>query len=206
MHQPTSAIIIAGGGSRRLGQDKRRLRLWDAAGPTLLEHTVALAGKLCDEVIVTMNDAAEWPGLVARVVPDTLPGAGPLAGLHAGLAAATHPFALVLAADMPFLSEALLRAMLAQPRRFELLALASPAARNSLGIEPLHAVYRCTVASHLQAALEHGERGIGAALAGLQITVLPAEEATRYDPTGRSAWSLNTPEQLAQAQAIIAQR
>jgi molybdenum cofactor guanylyltransferase len=203
MHYRTSAIVVAGGSSRRLGEDKRRLRLWGEAGPTLLEHTVALAGRLCDEVIVALGNDEEWPGLAARRVPDTVPGAGVLAGLHAGLAAATHPFALVLAADMPFLGEQLLRAMLAYPRRFDVLALAAPNARNPLGIEPLHAVYRSAVAAHLGAALARGERGIGAALAGLQITTLPPEIAAQHDPAGRSAWSINTAEQLAQVRALL---
>jgi molybdenum cofactor guanylyltransferase len=199
----TTGVVVAGGRSRRLGQDKRRLRLWGEDGPALLERTVALLGGLCDEVVVALADPAEWPELPARCVADTLPGAGVLSGLHAGLRAATRPYALVVAADMPFLSEALLRAMLAHPREFDVLALAGPGARNALGIEPLHAVYRADVAGHLGEALARGERGIAAALAGLRVDVLPPEEAARHDPAGRSSWSVNTPEQLAATLAII---
>ncbi len=47
-----SGVVVAGGRSRRLGQDKRRLRLWGEVGPTLLEHTLQVLAPLCAELIV----------------------------------------------------------------------------------------------------------------------------------------------------------
>ena len=46
-------------------------------------------------------------GVPAQVVPDRYPGAGPLAGLHAGLSAAHGDLLLALAGDMPFVNPAL---------------------------------------------------------------------------------------------------
>lgn len=196
-------MVVAGGRSRRLGRDKRALRLWGAGGPALIERTVGLLARVCAEVVVALDDPQAWGHLPARLVADTLPGAGVLAGLHAGISAASHPYALAVAADMPFLSEALLRAMLELAGEADVLALEAPGARNALAIEPLHAVYRTACAAHLGAALARGERGIAAALTGLRVATLPPEEARRHDPAGRSAFSVNTPEQLAEALAII---
>lgn len=119
--EPVSAIVIAGGRSRRLGFDKRRLKLWGDAGPTLLEHTVALVGSLCSEVVVVLNDAEQWPGLPARMIPDAFPEAGALGGLATGLGAASSPYALAVASDMPLLNPRLLRAMLEQPHDYDAL-------------------------------------------------------------------------------------
>ncbi len=94
-----SAVILAGGLSRRLGQDKRRLRLWGEGGPTLLERTVATVGALCADVVVVLNDPEGWPGLGGRHVPDAYPDGGALGGIYSGLAAAEEEHALVVACD-----------------------------------------------------------------------------------------------------------
>jgi molybdenum cofactor guanylyltransferase len=65
-----SGVVIAGGRSRRLGQDKRRLQLWGDDGPTLLEHSVALLERVADDVTVVLNDPEAWPDLRATLVRD----------------------------------------------------------------------------------------------------------------------------------------
>jgi molybdopterin-guanine dinucleotide biosynthesis protein A len=198
-YSPTSAVIIAGGRSRRMGQDKRRLRLWGEAGPTLLEHTVAVAAGLCAEVVVVLNDAEDWPGLAARTVPDAYPDGGALGGIATGLAAAQHDAALVLAADMPFLNTALLAAMLARPRDYDALLPRSPepgAARNTLDLEPLHAIYRTTCLAPIRATLEAGQRRIAAFFPLVRLAFVEPDEIARHDPLGRAFLNLNTPEQL----------
>ena len=56
MDTHASAIVLAGGLSRRMGEDKRRLRLWGQGQPVLLEHTVSVAAQLCADVVVVLND------------------------------------------------------------------------------------------------------------------------------------------------------
>jgi len=192
-----AAIVLAGGASRRLGQDKRRLRLWGEAGPTLLERTVALVSALCAEVIVVLNDPVAWPMLPARLVPDPLPGAGPLAALESGLAATAHERAVVVAADMPFLNATLLRAMLAHPQEGALALPAAPSQRNPLGVEPLHAIYRATCRAPIREAIAHGETRLTAFYPAICWATLAPEVWRRYDPASRSAFSINTPEDLA---------
>jgi molybdenum cofactor guanylyltransferase len=99
MESPTAAsrLVLAGGLSRRLGQDKRRLRLWGVAGPPLLEHTVDIVGRLCQDVVVVLNDPLEWARLPARLVPDTYPEDGALGGIYSGLLAAHNDYAPAVA-------------------------------------------------------------------------------------------------------------
>lgn len=200
--QPVSAVILAGGRSRRLGSDKRALRLWGAAGPTLLEHTIATVGALCDEVVVVLNDPERWPGLRARVVPDRYPEGGALGGIFSGLASCAAPYALVVACDMPLLSPRLLAAMIALPRDYDVLVprAASPAAtRSRLGLEPLHAIYGHGCLGPMRAALEAGRRQIVALFPQLRVRVLDHAELAAHDPEGVSCLNINTPEQLAEA-------
>lgn len=194
-----SGIIVAGGQSRRLGQDKRRLRLWGEDGPTLLEHTLGVIAPLCDELIVVLNDAEEWQGLPARLVPDVYADAGSLGGIYAGLLAASAPYSLVVAADMPLLNRDLLAALLARPRDYDALVPRSPqpgAARNKLAVDPLHAVYSSACLEPMRATLDAGQRRIVAFLDRVRVVTIEADELAQYDPDGDSFRNVNTPEEL----------
>ena len=204
---PTSAIVVAGGLSRRLGHDKRRLRLWGAAGPTLLEHTLGLVAQLCDDVIVVLNDPQEWPGLPARSVPDIYPDGGALGGIYAGLLAARHSYALAVACDMPFLNTDLLGAMLARQRDYDVLvprSLEPGTTRNQLNVESLHAIYAKGCLEPMRATLESGRRQVAAFFPQVRVAYLEPAETRQYDPAGRSLMNVNTPEQMAEAAAGLA--
>ncbi len=204
---PASAVVLAGGQSRRMGQDKRRLRLWGPDGPTLLEHTVGLLAGLCAEVIAVLNDPQEWADLPARLVPDVYPDGGALGGIYSGLAAARHEHALVVAADMPFLNPALLAAMLARLRDYDALLPRSPvpgAARNALDVEPLHAVYSRACLGPIRSTLESGQRKIAAFFPLVRAAYVEPDEIAHHDPLGRSFQNLNTPEQVEQALRFFA--
>lgn len=203
----TSAIVLAGGQSRRLGSDKRRLRLWGEAGPAMLEHVAGLVGRLCDDVVVVLNDPDDWAGLPARLTPDLYPDGGSLGGIYSGLQAARNDYALVVACDMPFLSHELLAAMLGRPRDYDVLvprSLEPGATRNRLGLETLHAIYGKGCAAPMRAVLESGRRQIAAFFPAVRVATLEPAETRRYDPSGRSFINVNTPEQAAEAAAGLA--
>jgi len=205
-HMPCSAIVIAGGRSSRLGHDKRRLRLWGANGPMLLEHTVRLVARLCPDVVVVLNDPAAWAGLPARLVPDVYPDGGALGGIYSGLLAARHAHALTVAADMPFLSLELLAAMLARPRDYDVLVPRSPragAARNALDAETMHAVYGKSCLGPMRDALESGRRQIAAFFPQVRVAFFELDESRRHDPAGRSFMNVNTPAELAEAARLL---
>jgi molybdopterin-guanine dinucleotide biosynthesis protein A len=204
-----SAIVVAGGLSRRLGQDKRRLRLWGDQGPTLLEHTVSVVARLCPDVVVVLNDPEAWSGLPARLVPDIDPGGGPLVGIYSGLLAASHDYALAVACDMPFLSSDLLGAMLARPRDYDVLvprSLRPGTTRNAFDVESLHAIYSKACLEPMRAAIESGRRQVAAFFAQVRVAYVEPGETLRYDPAGRSFLNVNTPEQVAETRNLERRR
>ena len=201
-----SAIVLAGGLSRRLGHDKRQLRLWGASGPTLLEHTITTVGALCAEVVVVLNDPERWPTLPARCVGDSLPDGGALGGIYSGLAAATNQHALVVACDMPLLNPQLLAAMLALPRGYDLLVPRSPApgsARNGLDVEPLHAIYSKACLEPMRSALERGQRQISALFPSLHVVYFERAQIAQHDPESHSFLNINTLAQMADAERLL---
>lgn len=91
-----SAIILAGGRSSRMGQDKALLQLH---GKTMLQHTcdVAIAAG-CHQVLISRN--------ADGYIQDEVANRGPLAGIAAALKQANNKFCLVLPVDMPSLQPA----------------------------------------------------------------------------------------------------
>lgn len=201
-----SGIILAGGRSRRMGEDKRTLRLWGEAAPTLLEHTCAVLAPLCAELIVVLNDPEAWAGLPARLVRDSLPDAGVLGGLYSGLVAARHEYCLVVGADMPFLNADLLQAMFAYPPTYQVLVprhTEADTTRNHSALEPLHAIYRRDCHAVLGEMLASGERRIATFIERLDAVFVTPSVLAQHDPHGRAFLNLNTPEDVAHARVIL---
>jgi molybdopterin-guanine dinucleotide biosynthesis protein A len=201
-----SGVVLAGGISRRLGHDKRRLRLWGAQQATLLEHTLGIVAQVCPDTIVVLNDPEDWADLPARLVADRYPDGGALGGIYSGLLAARHDYALVVACDMPFLQADLLAAMLARARDYDVLvprSLQPGTTRNRLDVESLHAVYSKACLEPMRRALEAGRRQIAAFFPEVRVTFVEPEETRRYDPAGHAFLSINTPEQQAEAERLL---
>lgn len=109
MRPNVGAIILAGGQATRMGGEKplRILR-----GRTLLQHALDTVAPLATEVVVATG-ARELPlPPEVRAAPDQVQGAGPLAGIHAGLNALQSPRALLLPCDLPGIPTTLLAVLL----------------------------------------------------------------------------------------------
>ena len=97
MIEDCTAIVMAGGDSRRMGQDKADL-VFD--GETLLRRAIATMQAIFPKVIVSVRQVRA--GLDVPQVCDELPASGPLAGLISGLAQAGTSWVFAVACDMPF--------------------------------------------------------------------------------------------------------
>jgi molybdopterin-guanine dinucleotide biosynthesis protein A len=96
---PVEGVILAGGRSLRMGRDKTRLRL---------------GGKSFLRIIRGVVQNAGFPCRVLR--RDRNPGLGPLGGIETALASTRARAVLLLSCDMPFVTEALLRRVVARSR------------------------------------------------------------------------------------------
>ena len=108
-----TGLILAGGKSRRFGEDKARHLV---AGRAMIEHVVEAVAAVADALLVSVGEqgaAFESATRTLRQVVDRYEDAGPLAGLHAGLTAAQTPWVLAVACDMPFITPEVLHALLA---------------------------------------------------------------------------------------------
>jgi molybdenum cofactor guanylyltransferase len=98
-----SLLVLAGGGSRRMGRPKAWLQVGDTY---LLRHVAEHLAPAFSEVMVSFAEPEQLEEPVPyRVVFDRRPSAGPLAGIEAGLAAARNDVIFAVACDMPYVTE-----------------------------------------------------------------------------------------------------
>jgi molybdopterin-guanine dinucleotide biosynthesis protein A len=95
---PLSAALLAGGRSERMGRDKCLIEI---DGVPLWRRQYQLLRKLTPDVVISAPARPQWCPEDVPWIPDATPDAGPLGGLAAVLATATHPRVLVLAVDLP---------------------------------------------------------------------------------------------------------
>jgi len=98
--------VLAGGGSRRMGQDKAVMEL---AGQTLMERAVGVLETVLEEVIVVAPRRRRYADLKVALVPDIRPNLGPLGGIHTALDHGAGRPVFVLACDMPLVTGDLVR-------------------------------------------------------------------------------------------------
>lgn len=99
-----TGVVLAGGQSSRMGQDKALIEL---DGITLLDRAIELLRPHAKEVLV-IGDPQKYAPEHATVLPDDLPGKGPLGGLVTALKHARYVRLIVLACDLPNISDRLL--------------------------------------------------------------------------------------------------
>jgi molybdopterin-guanine dinucleotide biosynthesis protein A len=157
-----TAIVMAGGGSVRMGQDKSMLSV---GGRPMIEHIVSQLRPYFDQILVSADDKAKYGFLGVEVVADEVEGGGPLGGIVSALKASANELNFVVACDIPEIDMALVRAMLRDCREFEAVVPMSKAAEY----EPLFAVYKKEVIGVIEAALLSGNYWIMNALSGCRI-------------------------------------
>ena len=193
MREEVTAFVLAGGKSTRMGRTKATLEL---DGETLLERALKLASSAAAEAIL-VGPRAEL-GTYCRVVEDVYPGQGPLAGIHAALAASTTELNLVLAVDTPFLEPRFLEYLVAQARESGAVVTLP---RTADGFHPLAAVYRPAFREAAERALRQGRNKIDALFAEVEVRILESDELEELAFAPAIFENLNTPEDVERARA-----
>jgi molybdopterin-guanine dinucleotide biosynthesis protein A len=186
-----AVAVLAGGASSRFGTDKATLRICPS-GPTLIETVVRTALHLSNNVFVIGHARYEELLPNVPVLPDELPGEGPLAGIASALRQSPGSRVLVLACDMPCLSPRLLESMATIDTDGDAVV-----ARTTDGRwQPMPAIYNRTALPLIDRALREGRRSIVSVIEHLSITELTEVDLRPLDPELMSFFSLNRPTDL----------
>src|SRR5689334_17666794 len=128
-----------------MGGNKALLRM-RPGGPTLIETVVArLAEAGLGTALVVTNTPEEYSFLGLPMVPDEVPGAGPLGGILTALVHAATDRVFVVGCDMPLLSPLLIRYIVSLPAGADVIIPSWAGKDGRPQLETLHALYsrRC---------------------------------------------------------------
>jgi molybdopterin-guanine dinucleotide biosynthesis protein A len=195
-----SGIVLAGGASRRFGSDKLSAPF---AGTTTLARAIGALAELCTEVVVVLapGDDRTLPqtAVPVRPVHDPERHGGPLVGLLAGLEAAAEPIVLAAGGDMPTMSGAVLRTLVAALTAAE-GAEAVLLVRRSVD-QPLPAALRLGAATQAARRLvAEDERSLRALMGRLRLRRLREADWRLLDPEAATLRDIDRPTDLLDRQ------
>lgn len=201
-----SAVILAGGKSSRMGRSKALLPF---DGEPLIRHLVRTLEPLFTDVVVVGGAGEEFVELAGllgslrsqpnelnklnkpnlTLVRDEIAYQGPVGGIYYGLREAKGEFVFLTSCDAPFLNLALISHLISQISDYDVVV---PYWRERF--QPLHAVYRRSVAPLLGEQLERGELRPIFLYEKVRTRRVSEDEIRRFDPEGLSFLNMNTPE------------
>jgi molybdopterin-guanine dinucleotide biosynthesis protein A len=166
--------------------------LVDLGGRPMVAHVLCRLAPQVGDVLVNANQNLDrYRALGYPVVPDAVGGfAGPLAGLHAGMTAASRGHVVTVPCDSPFLpGDLVARLAAALDRERAQLAVAKTFTQP----HPVFALVRRDVLPDLAAFLERGGRKIDAWYAGLEAVEVG------FDDEADAFRNINTADELSAA-------
>ncbi|HEY4033301.1 MAG TPA: molybdenum cofactor guanylyltransferase [Ktedonobacteraceae bacterium] len=195
-----AGIILAGGYSKRMGQDKALLPCPNnqQISISFVEQLATLLLSACSEVILVTRDVnqatdyARYVSSLVHIVTDKTPDIGPLMGLYSGLCAMRSSHALVTAVDTPFLQSSVISFLLSEPLNEQLVI---PIVNNLPQV--LLAIYPDTILPAIEERLQAGRRDPRALLQVAKVQFIEEEQLRAVDPHLLSFVNINTPEELA---------
>jgi molybdopterin-guanine dinucleotide biosynthesis protein A len=192
---PLFGLVLAGGASRRMGQDKASLTLH---GRPQLDWARDLLARHCEKVFVSIRAGQQDDPVRSGqpVIVDTHDGAGPIAGIAAAQAAHADHGWLVLACDLPFVDDDCIETLVRQRDGRPVVAFAST--HDGLP-EPLCAIYEPASREGVLAAIASGRNCPRKFILGTGVALL-----SQPDPAALE--NVNTPEELNRAQGQLGQR
>lgn len=165
-----TGAVLAGGRSSRMGRDKASVEL---NGRTLLQRSIDLLAPHVDDILV-IGDPAAHADALALTIRDEQPGMGPLGGLVTALQHARHELIVVVACDMPGLTDAFIERI-----QLEMMHKADAIVPEHDGlIEPLAACYHRHCLSPFERCIAQGTLKMSDALEEVRTLFIPIHPGT----------------------------
>lgn len=158
-----TAIILAGGKSSRMGEDKG-VMLFN--GKPMIEHIIDTVKPLVDDVIIISNQEG-YNTFGYSVYTDLIKDSGPLAGLYTGLTYSNTKKNVVLSCDVPFVTEDVIKELIKNCNNVN-----GVICENDGKTHQLIGVYDKLCAEFFKNELESGQRKVKLALQKLKFKTI----------------------------------
>ncbi len=193
-----TAVVLAGGGSTRMGFNKALLRLGE---DTIIERTVMPLKDIFEEVII-ITDTPEQYSFINGVAfyPDALriKEKNSMIGIYSGLLRARYSKAFVVACDMPFLNRQLLNYMKQQLADEDILI-----PKVGGHYEPLHAFYSKNCLELFEERIRVGKYKVTGTFDSFKIKLVEEDTIRAFDDELLSFININTYEEFLKTRRLI---
>ncbi len=195
---PLSAVILAGGDSKRMGESKAFLRL---KGKPLVELVFDKLNNLFQEVIIVTDRFEDFAYLKeATITGDILCGEdkNAMRGIHAGVFVSSCDASFVVGCDMPFISMSLIKHMSTYAPDYDVV---SPKVQGHY--QPLFAFYNKSALQVITPSLKEKKFKIVALYPHFNKKIITEEIVRFFDPHLLSFHNINTREAYLEARQWI---
>ncbi len=148
-----TAIILAGGKSRRMSIDKKYLKI---EGSFLIDRVISNASDLFENILISTSEYIISEHKNIKIVRDIYMNRGPLAGIFTGLKNSTNENNFIIAADVPEISRELISELYSFTEKYEIVVPRSD--ENKL--EPLFGFYKRSIIPNLEENLSKGNNKV----------------------------------------------
>jgi len=166
-----TAIILAGGESSRMGEDKG---LMFFEGKPMIQHVIDVVKPMVDHIIIISNNRA-YEVFGYAVYDDLIQGKGPLAGIYTGLRYSETDKNLVLSCDVPFVNKEVLQLVIDNCNTVDIVI---PEKENRT--HQLIGVYDKSCTTFLKKELDNNQRKIKVAIEKLNYKVVDANHIASH--------------------------
>jgi molybdopterin-guanine dinucleotide biosynthesis protein A len=165
--QTVTGILLAGGLSKRMGQEKGGLKIGNRM---LFEFPLRALEDTCDEILISTCKDFPTP-LPYPLVCDETRGIGPMGGIHASLKHSSNDLNIILSYDMPLVSAGLLRYLIQESQGYDVVVPALDEKRP----EPLCALYRKTVIEPFSRLIDEKSYAVHGVISRTRAKILTIE-------------------------------
>tara|TARA_B100000315_G_C14389448_1_gene501223 strand:- start:1 stop:609 length:609 start_codon:yes stop_codon:yes gene_type:complete len=180
-----TGIILSGGKSSRMGEDKA-FKLF--SGRPLIEIVIEKMSSLFEDLLIVTNSPHLYKEYSIRTVSDVVKDCGPLGGIYTGLLSSPKNNNFIVACDMPFLNENLVKFMAKQHEEYDVII---PQFKGLF--EPLCAVYSKNCIKPIEKALSNRNFKMIDFLGDVKVRVINEKEISDFDKEALSFININTP-------------
>ena len=183
-----SGVILAGGKSRRYGQNKALVNI---NGIPLIKRVLRVMETLFSSTILITNTPDTYSFLNLPMFEDRIKGLGPLGGIFTGLNVISEKAGFFVACDMPFLNPDLIRYLVTARQGFDVVV-----PTFSGKFEALHALYTQNCLPEIEQMIHAGVYQTIQLYQSVAVRYVEENEIRRFDPELKSFSNINKPEEL----------
>ena len=187
-----TAIVLAGGKSKRMGFDKQFLSI---DGIYITEYIIDILKPMFNNIILVTNKPEAYKDRDIVLAEDFHKDFGPLGGIHIGLKKSQSLYNYIVACDMPYINKAYIDFM---KKKIEEENYKKDAVITRFGnwIEPFNAFYSKALLSQVEESILSEKRKISSLLSMGNVLYIEEEVARVFSSDWKMFTNLNTEEDL----------